>query len=78
MSNPTRSRRVTINYQDQKVYSYPSPRYATLIKAYADVNEISESEAGQMAIKTFIDSLPVEQKNKIQAAVERARPKNTY
>jgi len=59
----TRDRRVTINYKDQRLYAYASPLYAKLIKAYASVNEISDSEAGQMAIKTFIDNLPPEPKN---------------
>jgi hypothetical protein len=44
--------------QERRLVCYPSPKYSELMKAYATINEMSKSEAGAIAVKTFIDNLP--------------------
>lgn len=71
----TKGRRITVNFTErtERIDCFPSPKYARLIKAYAEVNEISDSKAGCAAIKHFIDNLPADLKAKVEA-----RSKNTY
>lgn len=65
--------------KERRLTCYPSLKYNELIRAYAKVNEMTESKAGSIAIKCFIDSLPSDVKNKIiNAARQINRSKNSY
>lgn len=44
---------------------YPPDKYRGMIKAYAKINETSESKAITTAVKCFIDSLPADQKQRL-------------
>ncbi len=79
-----RQRRLTISEGENKYYCYPSPKYSALIKAYAVVNEISESKAGAKAVKEFIDNLPPDIKERVIQVARGCTPngnapsKNNY
>jgi hypothetical protein len=60
--------------KDRRVTCFPPTKYAGLIKAYAKINETSESKAGVQAIKCFIDSLPADEKKRLLKEVS----KNNY
>jgi len=47
------------------------PRYRRLVASYAECNEISCSEAVRIMVRSFIDSMPKEQLQKLQS-------KNSY
>jgi len=65
--------------QERKLQCYPPPKYDRLIRAYAKVNEISDSAAASEAIKCFIDSLPPDQKIKvINASKQINESTNSY
>lgn len=84
MSNTKKDRRVTINYNDgNRIDTFPNIKYSKLIIAYASVNGISKSEAGKNAIKHFIDTLPPDQRNRIQSTLQntlqnKPQSKNNY
>ena len=62
----------------RKIQCHPPPKYHALIRAYAEVNEFSVSEAGNHAIKELIDKLPPDQKEKVEKAAKKYQSKNIY
>lgn len=64
--------------KERQVIIYPSPKYTAMIKAYADIKQISRSEAGAQAIKNFIDNLPEPVKKEINNKIKSKQDKNYY
>lgn len=44
--------------QENRAVTYLKPSYKKLLNNYADVNEISKSEALEIAVKNMFDSMP--------------------
>lgn len=69
--------------QQRRLVTYPPPKYDPLIRAYARVNNISESKAAATAIKMMIDNLPPEKLIEVKNAAEEIKrqkfgEKNSY
>lgn len=47
---------------ENRAVTYLKPSYKKLLNNYADVNEISRSEALEIAVKNMFDTMPKEQK----------------
>lgn len=48
--------------QENRAVTYLKPSYKKLLNNYADVNEISKSEALEIAVKVMFDTMTKEQK----------------
>lgn len=61
----------------REVQCYPAPKYFTLVKGYAALNEASRSETASLAIKCFFDQMPAEERERyINAAQNYPTKKN--
>lgn len=61
--------------QERRAVAYLTPKNDVLLRSYADVNEITISEAINKTVKDFFQRLPAEQKIDY---LSRARTKNNY
>jgi hypothetical protein len=61
--------------QERRAVAYLTPKNDVLLRSYADVNEITISEAINKTVKDFFQRLPPEQKIDY---LSRARTKNNY
>lgn len=50
---------------ERRVQTYPSPKYFGLFTAYAEANEMKESEAAAHMIRCFFDQMPEAEKIRI-------------
>jgi hypothetical protein len=58
---------------ERRLQFYPAPKYFSLFKAYITANEMGETEAGRLIIRTFFDSMPEVEILRIQRlAAERS------
>lgn len=67
--------------KERRLTCYPQPKYSLMIRAYAEIKDISDSEAGSEAIKYLIDNLPPHEKEKVIAMVHAKssnKSKNSY
>lgn len=64
--------------KERQITCYPHPVYSELIRAYAKVKNISQSEAGAIAIKHLIDSLPAAEKERLNQVAKKKPSKNSY
>lgn len=60
--------------KNRRVTAYPPPRYSKMVKAFAEINESTESKIASQAIKNFFDNLPNDQKQRVLKAIS----KNSY
>ena len=51
--------------KERRLQCYTSPHYTGLTKAYAKVNEMTESKVVNLALKCFFDKMPDSEKQKI-------------
>lgn len=49
---------------DRRVQYYPPPKTFNLVVNYAAVNEISESEATTIAVRSFFEKMPAEERER--------------
>lgn len=50
---------------DRVIKCYPSTKYSKLLKAYAALNEMSNSESTCLIIKKFFDSMPESERQRL-------------
>ena len=62
---------------ERKIQVYPTQKYSSAVKAYAQLEELSVSEVAEHAIKVFIDGLPVDVRARIMN-MQNAKSKNSY
>jgi len=54
--------------KERRLQCYPSTHYTGLTKAYAKVNEMTESKVVNLALKSFFDKMPDSEKQQIITA----------
>ena len=70
-----------LSIKERRLTCYPHAKYSILIRAYAEIKEISDSEAGAHAIRVFIDGLPADEKERIMRVAnnqDNKGSKNSY
>lgn len=63
----------------RKIECYPPPKYHTLLKGYAEVNEMKNSEAVTEIMRKFFDGMPENKRTQcLQAGVKIVSSKHHY
>jgi hypothetical protein len=63
----------------RRVQAYPPEKYLGMVRAYAALNRLSESEAVTRLIKSSIDSLPAAQRIELEKTSKKiSGSKNSY
>ncbi len=52
--------------RERQLTCYPSPKYYIYAKAYAELNEMSSSKVGALALKRFFESMKPDELAKIE------------
>lgn len=50
---------------ERRLQAYPPPKYHLLTKAYAQVNEMKDSETVSFIIKDFFDRMPEQERQRL-------------
>ena len=57
--------------EKRKLQAHPAPKYHKLTKAYANLQEMSVSEAVSIMIKQFFDAMPEKERSRLVITIQK-------